>query len=365
MTAVAVPAAGRCRCGAPGRGRPGGFTLVELLVVISVLALLGAVLLPYLSRTFELAYKTMCQRNLRTLADALHMGHEEDVELPTPGSWVSVAESRTAKEVLFCKEDTREEPESQVVDLEQLYILQYHTSSQTDWDTSYLTAILGGGGAAVGDPQVWAWYPAGGIHDSPKGEEWPSAYLPTLKANQAFIGVDNDSALLITFLGNAIQFEAWEPPPFEMQGAGHSRHWLMKGPGTRVGPLPTAGDPSPEDEDDKELLHMWSLNYVRNDPRSPLRLGAGSWSSYGMNGMIEARKFGLGQIMLADANETIIRIGSRREEAYIEEVIQYRHMGKANVAFVDSSVRAMTREEIEREYDNLFFDDRKSAWRPH
>jgi prepilin-type N-terminal cleavage/methylation domain-containing protein len=360
MTAVAAPAAGRSRCGTTGRGRPRGFTLVELLVVISVLALLGAVLLPYLSRTFELAYKTMCQRNLRTLTDALHMGHEEDVELPTAGSWVSVAESRTAKEVLFCKEDTREEPESQVIELEELYVLQYHSGSDTNWDTSYLTAILGAGGAAVNDPQVWAWYPAGGIHDTPKGDPdrpWTPDRLPTLKENQAFIGVDNDSALLITF-GDEIIFECWEP--IDKQ---YSRHWLMKGPGTPVCPLPTNG--SPDDDDDKELLHMWSRDYRQIDPRSPLRLGAGSWSSYGMNGMIEARKFGLGQIMLADANETIIRIGSRREEAYIEEVIQYRHMGKANVASVDSSVRAMTREEIEREYDNLFFEDRKSAWRPH
>ena len=53
---------------APSRS---GFTLVELLVVMAVIAILAAMLLPVLSRAKEQGYNAVCKGNLRQMGIAL------------------------------------------------------------------------------------------------------------------------------------------------------------------------------------------------------------------------------------------------------------------------------------------------------
>ena len=58
----------------PGRSgagaHPAGFTLLELLVVVSIIALLMAVLLPALSKAREVARRTQCMTNLKNIGIA-------------------------------------------------------------------------------------------------------------------------------------------------------------------------------------------------------------------------------------------------------------------------------------------------------
>ena len=64
-----------------------GFTLVELLVVIGIVAMLIALLLPAVQAAREAARRVQCQDNVRQISIALHNHHTALGSLP-PG-WES------------------------------------------------------------------------------------------------------------------------------------------------------------------------------------------------------------------------------------------------------------------------------------
>ena len=68
--------------------RKKGFTLVEILVVLGVIALLAAILLAVFSRQRQNAYRTTCQSNLKQIYAAFQMyTQDHDSRLPHLLSW--------------------------------------------------------------------------------------------------------------------------------------------------------------------------------------------------------------------------------------------------------------------------------------
>ena len=339
------------------RLRRRAFSLVELIVVTAVLLLLAMMMGPYVHGVFETAHDATCKHNLGQITTALHTGarsgllsDSRGVQIPTGSSWPSTVLATTSgsKDILFCREDNTEEQPKGVLAIEtvlkDMYILQYHTGSQTHYDCSFLQDILAG--KQVSDPQVWAIYPAGGRWDEPKGEHWPPELIPRVKDNQIFIGIDNDAAVMITFDSSEIVVE-----PRDSTSHQYSRHWVMKGAGTPVNPLP--GGQEPEDEDDEVLCRLWGWHVSELDP--PYKLEGGFRTSYGINRLLEPSRWEQKQIYVMDANTTTVDPYSqgvdRVEDRHFKRSRYGVLQGRANVATVDGSVRGWTKDQLEREFE--------------
>jgi len=89
----------------------GGFTLVEVLIVVGIIALLITIAAPILIRAREAAYSAQCKSNLSQLFKFMQQGSKEDVmKLPGPREWVDHVIARGGKKALLCPKDKRRDP---------------------------------------------------------------------------------------------------------------------------------------------------------------------------------------------------------------------------------------------------------------
>jgi len=66
-----------------------GFTLIELIVVVTILGILTAILIPNFVRARSSSKLATCQIDLRNIAAGLELYYVENQSYPSPASWDS------------------------------------------------------------------------------------------------------------------------------------------------------------------------------------------------------------------------------------------------------------------------------------
>lgn len=123
-----------------------GFTLVELLVVISIVGLLVALLLPAVMRAREAARRTSCKNNLKQLGVALHHFHDSYRRFPAgtenEWSWQVRLLPFLEQNSLYDRLDMGREPFESPNDVHADYVLSVLNCPSDGWGDHVHTSTL-------------------------------------------------------------------------------------------------------------------------------------------------------------------------------------------------------------------------------
>jgi len=332
-----------------------GFTLIELLVVIAVIALLVMLMVPTFMNTREHTRATVCKKNLSEMAKGIITAPERR---PYPGQWRRFIMDRGMSSVLSCPSDPdiEEAPDSQdFPDLDDIYLVQKQGS---DLRFSNIQVILDTG-TSLEDNQV-------NLVDSAHG-------INAL-AGQKLILVGSECALLRVTYGSRVKFESM------IVSATHgcaSIHWLCVDDGradwkARVKNGLASASVSGEHKPDPSIFVMRLQSGPKYTTPWPDYEVRSEKADYAMSDAVDNVSPRSGQLMLVEYCKDVAKVmkqgyttdefGDSNEDE--DGCLRTRHFGMANFATTDGSVKSMTREQLQWEYDIYTANNPKGFWAP-
>lgn len=315
------------------RSRRNGFTLIEMLAVVAIIALLLSLLLPSFGKVQCVAQESECKANLHAIHRAiLGDGEDQATYMPDASGWVGRVVANDGEPSLICPKDEIEEGEEEKPD-EGLYIAQAHNGNRGDMDFSPINNMIEGG--SVPDNQV-GWIYEGTPGGLPKAYQWWKPGYPEYQPvgpNQLFVGIDDDAAVMFSFDNPTIV------KPIDAPQAGNSEHWVGKAP---TDDLIGQNDNWESEEVVVRLEGGEADPEWRNRIEDEREVGGGE-ASYGMNEFVNARRPQGGQVLMIDYEKIVARPEVDEFEAWFAG----RHFDEANTLFVDGSVQRMSMNELD------------------
>jgi len=333
--------------------RVAAFSLIELLVVLAIIALLVAILGPSVTGILDRAKGVTCENNLHELAKMMRQDTASSVpgDLPRPKQWTDVMVARGGDDILLCPEDNGQDSRDggNEADLSDIWLVQGQGSSTM---FSNLQMILDTGHSAE-DRQI---------------SKVSAAHGYSAKPGQALIKIGSECALArVTFRGEV----KLESLIINQTHNGHrSTHWFCLDDGLpnwrqRVTQSFYQGGSDPN----VFVMRLQGQGHSKKWP--DFELGY-EHASYAMNNAIDVRSPRLGQLMLVEYKKPVAYV--RKEGYAVDDLgddnydergcLRTRHLGKANVAMTDGSVKGFTREELQAQHDMYTVADPRGLWAP-
>ena len=308
-----------------------GFTLVELLVVIGIIAMLIAILMPALTRAREAAYNVQCQSNLHQLGISLRTdatGKKFRGAYPPYNAWVGFAMQHGGAKVLVCPKDER--LDSQKGTLDDYYAVQNGKTFIYLGDVDR--------GAAAGDKQFHRIFNGNYSGDfGESGRTWPEkAWGGPITSPDWEMGFNDDAGFVVSYSSDkAATINSLDAPGDTRCG---SDHWVCYGEAGRSGGVGWQS----------EIVMQLTGKSYQNKVDPPVEV-SGVPISYGMNSLVVGAAKRSEQILLVEYGRTVVRVsatGNFIDDFWDKEKgFQARHYGHANALRVDGSVRQLTLKE--------------------
>ena len=329
----------RLHFGESARGVGKGFTLVELLVAIALIALLAMLLVPSFNGVREHARNVTCQKNLRELAVLLNKGENGDGILPPAGAWFSYVTDHNAGELLICPDDDQEADFEEQNDMSDLYIVQNCTMFSNIQDIIDMGRSLEDNQILVNPPGI------AGDHG------WNP---PDPEGNQTLICIDDDAAIMVSF-GDITIIESIDPPGDG--GLCGSEHWVCLDDGRAnwrseltavLQSVRNTSKSAMQTADPRVIMRLTGQRYA-NIIEPAYTVGT-QRASYGMSTAVNSESPRPSQLMLVEYKTSVVRLNGNFTD--IDESLRPRHFGRANYISTDGSVSSMTVEELEQELNS-------------
>lgn len=277
-----------------------GFSIIELLIVIVILALLSAMLIPSVSRAKAVARQVQCADNLHHIGVACgtHQGGDSAAIIPVDGWTAALKPFVSSSDVFSCPETTGSGA-AQKLDLHSLYVEEWQWGWY--WGNWYLEPDL-----EVGEVSLWAWKML---------EKDSTGFL--IGMSDSWNNQYNDLILRFDYMGDSMVKATY----IGRNDGGLVYH--LKGPSGEM------------------ILEGMGLGGINATNYGMSATFGASMGTYGMNSLTGSTSIGRNLVLVLDYDKTVADCAGPDAADIWEKWIAPRHMGRCNVLFGDGGVLSM------------------------